>query len=245
MTELNHALDVIFQHPNVGPFVAKQLIQQLVTSNPSPSYVQAVAAVFDNNGSGVRGDLVAVIHAILTHPEATAMNASTGGKLAEPALFIVSTMRALNATVTDHPFMTDHAESMGQKIFFPGSVFSYFAPSFRVRGTDGGGVPLLGPEFQGLTAVTALERANFIGEMLGGFFGSSVTIDYSPFTSKAADPAALVDFCNQTFMGGRMSTTERTEIINAVSVTSAGNTTERARTAIYLTLTAAQAQVDR
>jgi uncharacterized protein (DUF1800 family) len=246
--ELNHALDVIFQQPTLPAFVSRQLIQQLVTSNPSPAYVQAVSAVFMNNGGGVRGDLAAVVRAILTHPEALASSnpVTTGGKLAEPVLYVTSIMRAFNATVSDHPFMTDRSEVMGQRVFYPPSVFSYFSPGYRVRGTDdGSGVPLLGPEFQGLTSVTALERANFVSDLLAGRYGTNVTIDYSPFTSKASDAAALVDFCAEVFMGSRISTEMRNAIITAVNASAATSLTDRANTAIYLTLTAAQAQVDR
>ena len=243
--ELAHALDVIFSQPSVAPFISRQLIQQLVTSNPSAAYIADIAAVFQDNGSGVKGDLAAVVRAIVLHPEAS-QTTLTNGKLEEPVLFITSMMRAFGATVSDHPFMTDHSEQMGQKVFYPGSVFSYFSPSFKVRGTNNGtGAPLTGPEFQGLTTVTALERANFVGQLLGGWYNTWVTIDYSPFTTKANNAAALVDFCNETFMGGRMSPEHRTAVINAVSATPAANETERVRTAIYLTLAVAQGQVDR
>jgi uncharacterized protein (DUF1800 family) len=239
--ELDHALDVIFNHPNVGPFVAKQLIQQLVTSNPSPGYVADIAAVFGAPGAPGRGDLGAVVRAILGHPEAQVMT-PTSGKLSEPVLYALSMVRGLNATVTDHPFLSELTAEMGQRVFFPGSVFSYFSPGFRVRGT--GTPPLVGPEFQGLTSVTSLERVNFAGKLLGGHFGTEVAVNYAPFTNLAADAAALVDYVNQLFMGGRMSAEERTEIINAVRVSPATATLERARTALYLTLAAAQAQVD-
>jgi hypothetical protein len=242
--DLEQALDVLFHHPNVGPFVSRQLIQQLVTSNPSGRYVSDVAAVFNDNGGGVRGDLAAVVRALLTHDEAGLSNEFTG-KLSEPVLFVVSQLRALNATVTDHPFMSDKAEEMGQKVFYPPSVFSYYSPGYRVRGTVGpSGAPLGGPEFQILTSVTALVRANFVGSLLGGWFGSDVAFDYTPFTSLAADPPALVDYCARLFMGTRISNEMRTEIIAAVRVTPASNARERARTAIYLTLVAAQSQVD-
>lgn len=242
LTELNHALDVIFSHPNLGPFVARQIIQQLVTSNPSPAYVAAVAGVFNDNGNGVRGDLAAVVRAVLTHPEAAATTA-TSGKLAEPVLFVLAQLRALDAAVTDHPFMTDKATEMGQKVFYPPSVFSYFSPGFRVRNT---GTPsLVGPEFQQLTAVTALIRANFVSSLLGGYFGNSVTVDYSAFTSRAANAAALVDYTSGLVLGGRLSPTERDEIIRAVSVTPATDPLERTHTALYLMLVLAQNQVDR
>jgi uncharacterized protein (DUF1800 family) len=203
-----------------------------------------VAAVFNDNGGGVRGDLTAVVTAILTHPEAS-LSTTTSGKLSEPALFVVSQLRALNASVTDHPFMSDKSEAMGQKVLYPGSVFSYYSPGYRVRGTTGAGGPLGGPEFQILTAVTALERANFVGALVGGQFGADVAIDYTPFTSRAADAVALVDYCSLLFMGGRLSTEARLEIINAVRTSSSTQPTERVRTALYLVLTAAQSQVDR
>lgn len=242
--DLDQALDVLFHHPNVGPFIGRQLILQLVTSNPSPQYVSRVAAVFADNGGGVRGDLTAVVRAVLTDAEA-ALSSPFTGKLSEPVLFVVSQLRALNASVTDHPFMSDKSEEMGQKVFYPGSVFSYYSPGYRVRGTVGpAGAPLGGPEFQILTSVTALVRANFVGSLLGGYFGGDVVFDYGPFTSLAADPPALVDYCSRLFMGTRVSPEMRAEIIAAVRVTAASNTRERARTAIYLTLVAAQSQVD-
>lgn len=243
--DLDHALDVLFNHPNVGPFIAGQLIRQLVLSNPSPAYVRDVASVFADNGAGVRGDLAAVVRAVLSHPEAGVASAS-GGKLSEPVLLITSLMRALGATVTNHPFMSDWAEEMGQKVFYPPSVFSYFPSGYRVRGTAApGGPPLVGPEFQGLTGITALTRANFIGQLLGGWFGKSVAVDYAPFTSRARDAAALTDYCNEVFMGGRMSAAERAEIVSAVRATRVTSPMERVRTALYLTLAMAQTQVDR
>jgi uncharacterized protein (DUF1800 family)/fibronectin type 3 domain-containing protein len=242
--DLDQALDVLFNHPNLGPFISRQLIQQLVTSNPSPAYVSAVTAVFNNPNA--RGDLAAVVRAILTHPEAGAQT-STSGKLTEPVLFVVASLRALDAAVTDQPFMTDRAESMGQKVFYPPSVFSYFSPGYRVRGTAVGSAPPLGgPEFQILTSVTSLERANFIGLLLGDRFGDDVTIDLTPYTSRAADPGALVDYCNLVFLGGRMTPEARKAIVAAVRASSTtANALERARTALYLTLIIGQSQVDR
>ncbi len=241
-TELNRALDVIFAHANMGPFVAKQLIQQFVTSNPSPAYVAAVAAAFADNGTGVRGDLSAVIRAVLTHPEGSATGPNSG-KLSEPVLFVLSQLRALDAATPDTPFMSDKTAEMGQKVFYPPSVFSYFSPGFRVR--DTGTPALLGPEFQHLTTVTALLRANFVSSLLGGYFGSAVTVDFDPFTSRAADAAALVDYTSGVLLGGRLSAAERTEIVAAVSATPATNRLERAHTALYLMLVLAQNQVDR
>jgi hypothetical protein len=142
--------------------------------------------------------------------------------------------------------MSDKVEEMGQKVFYPPSVFSYFSPGYRVRGTAGtGGLPLAGPEFQIHTAVTSLVRTNFVASLVAGWFGSDVTFDRTPFTTRARDAASLVDFCNLTFMGGRLSLTERAEIMAAVRATPFENVGERSRTALYLTLAVANSQVDR
>lgn len=237
--EVERALDIIFAHPNVPIFISKQLIQMLVRSNPSAQYVSDVAATFANNGSGVRGDLRAVVTRILTHPEASTTSL-TGDKLMEPALYIASICRTLNAAVTDHPFMTDLSEEMGQRVMYPPSVFSYFSPGYRIRGTT-----VNAPEFQGLTSVTALMRNNFVAYLLGNRFGADVVVDYTPFTSRAADPAGLTDYISTLFLGGQMSAEHRAEIINRVQVSAPTNLTERVRTALYLVLTSAQYQVDR
>jgi hypothetical protein len=114
-----------------------------------------------------------------------------------------------------------------------------------VRGQIGAnGRPLVGPEFQQLTTATAPTRVNFTAAVLGDWFASSMTLDLSPFTSRADDPAVLVDYASELFMGTRMSLDMRSAIIKAVRVTAATNPLERVRTAIYLTVVAAQQQVD-
>ncbi|MBY0505410.1 MAG: DUF1800 family protein [Bryobacteraceae bacterium] len=237
--DLDAALDVIFNHPNLPPYVAKSLIQQLVTSNPSPAYIGAVSAAFINNGSGVRGDLQAVVRAILTHPEAN-LGTNTAGKLMEPVLLVISPLRTLNATVSDFPFMSDLSEQMGQKVLYPPTVFSYFSPFYQIMGTN-----LLAPEFEILTSVTTLSRTNYMGRVLNADLNGSTTIDYAAYTSKAANAAELVDFVALQFMGGNISTEHRNAIISAVNVSPAADVTERVRTALYLVLTSAQYQVDR
>ena len=241
-TELDHALDVIFNHPNVGPFIGRQLIQQLVTSNPSPAYVASVADAFGAPHTSGRGNMAAVLRAIFTHPEASAVT-TTSGKLSEPVLFALAIVRALNARVTDHPFLSDLTARMGQRVFYPPSVFSYYSPNYRIAGT--GTPPLVGPEFQGLTAVTTLERTNFAAMLLGGWFDYAMSFNYGPFTTRANDPAGLVEYVNQLLMGGRMSAETKAEITEAVRLSPTDSSgIERARTALYLTLVAAQSQVD-
>ena len=103
--DIRIALDTLFNHPNVGPFIGKQLIQRLVSSNPSPAYVSRVAAAFNNNGSGVRGDMKAVIRAVLLDPEARTVTAGNTGKLREPVVRFVQWMRSFNATSRDGRFL--------------------------------------------------------------------------------------------------------------------------------------------
>ena len=206
-----------------------------MTSNPSPQYIAAVAGVFNNNGAGVRGDLAAVVKAILTHSEA-ALGTPTSGKLDEPALFVTSMVRALNATVADHPFMSDLSADMGQRVLFAPSVFNYFSPFFRVPGSG-----LLGPEFQLLNTATAMTRANFVKSLITGGFGSDVTFDWTPFTNLAATPGALIDRVNAVLMGGAMSAQMRQAILTAVNA--APTAREKARAAVYLAAVSMQYQV--
>jgi uncharacterized protein (DUF1800 family) len=135
--DLEGALDNIFNHPNVPAFVSLRLIQHLVTSNPSPAYVQRVANVFINNGSGVRGDMTAVITAILTDPEArqnddpTVAESASFGHLQEPILYITGLLREFGAT-TDGSNLTAQGTAMGQTALTPGSVFNFYAPTYVI-----------------------------------------------------------------------------------------------------------------
>ncbi|MCX6628088.1 MAG: DUF1800 family protein [Candidatus Solibacter sp.] len=233
--DLDTALGIIFRHQNVGPFICKQLIQHLVTSNPSSGYVQRASAVFANNGAGVRGDLTAVVTAILLDPEA-ALGQPATGHLREPALFLASLLRALNAGVVDHPFVSDKSEEMGQRIFYAPSVFNYFSPGFRTAA----GVP--GPEFQIFTTATSLVRINFVSTLLRGGFGTDVTLDFAPYLADLPNTSAMLDRVNLNFMGGLMSQQMRDSILAAVSVVS--NNREKVQTAIYLAVTSSQYQVE-
>ena len=249
--DLANALDNIFNHPNVGPFISRQLIQHLVTSNPSPAYVARVAAVFANNGQGVRGDLSAVARAILRDTEArgAAPTTTVFGHLREPALFITSTLRSLGGQ-SDGVLPRSASSAMGQPIFSPDTVFSFFPPSYQIPGTQ-----TEAPEFGIDNAATALARANFVNTMitLGGakadptVTGSTGTsIDLTPL-SGAADNAALIAQLNQTLMHGSLPS-DASNIIVAATNSAAANSTDplvAARTASYLILTSAQYQVER
>jgi len=249
--DLANALDNIFNHPNVGPFISRQLIQHLVTSNPSPAYVARVAAVFANNGQGVRGDLGAVARAILTDAEArgVAPAASVFGRLREPALFITSTLRSLGGQ-SDGVLPRSASSAMGQPIFSPDTVFSFFPPSYQLPGTQ-----TFAPEFGIDNAATALARANFVNTVIiqGGakpdptVNGSTgTTINLTPLSS-AADNATLIAQLNQTLMHGSLAS-DASGIILAAADSAAANSTDplaAARAAGYLMLTSAQYQVER
>jgi uncharacterized protein (DUF1800 family) len=249
--DLANALDNIFNHPNVGPFISLRLIQHLVTSNPSPGYVSRIAAVFANNGQGVRGDLSAVVRAILEDTEArgAAPASDVFGHLREPALFITSALRSLGGQ-SDGVLLRSASSAMGQPIFDPETVFSFYPPSYQIPGT-----PTLAPEFGIDNAATALARANFVNTVImqGGaapdptVSGSTgTTINLTPLLS-ASDNTALIAQLNQTLMHGSLSADASNIILSAANTIAAASTDPLAapRAASYLMLTSAQYQVER
>jgi uncharacterized protein (DUF1800 family) len=247
--DLEMALDNIFNHPNVGPFIGKQLIQHLVTSNPSPAYVARVAAVFANNGSGVRGDLSAVVKAILTDAEARGDTpASAGfGHLREPALFLTAAMRQLGGT-SDGVYLRNVVSGMGEPIYSSPSVFNFYPPSYVLPGTQ-----QLAPEFAIQNAATALARANFVNTVIigtGAAADPTVTgsigthIDLTPFASPAS-ASALIDQLNALLMHGSLAADAAAVITTAMSAQSTTDPLAAARTASYLILSSPQYQVER
>ena len=231
--DLNAALDNIFKHANLAPFVATRLIQHLAVGNPSPAYVGRVAAAFN---SPVRGDLKAVVKAILTDPEATTPNPANG-HLREPVLFSTTLLRNLNVNVTGEPSVPRETEAMGQKLLFPGSVFNYFSPFYRIVGT-----PVTAPEYQILNASTALARANFVYHALNGRLGG-VSINLTTFEELAAYPDQLVDAISNTFLRGQMPAAMKTSILAAINGVTDNRI--RARNALYLAGVSSQYQVER
>lgn len=249
--DLADALDNIFNHPNVAPFISKQLIQHLVTSNPTPDYVARIAAVFADNGQGVRGDLGAVVRAILTDSEARGDAPATSlfGHLREPALFITSTIRSLGGR-SDGVLLRSASSAMGQPIFSPATVFNFYPPGYEIPGTQ-----TLGPEFDIANGATALARANFIDTVImqgGGAPDPTVsgstgtTIDLTSLAA-VANNSALIANLNQTLMHGSLSSAANNIILAAVDSIAAGSTNPlaAAQAAAYLILTSAQYQVER
>ncbi len=242
--DLDGALDNIFNHPNLPPFVSRELIQHLVTSNPSPAYIQRVTEVFKNDGASVRGDMKAVITAILLDPEArrgddsTTANASDG-HLQEPILYITALLRAFGAA-SDGANLAGQGAGMGQNALFPGSVFNFYSPNFVIPGTS-----LYGPEFQILTTATTLNRANFVNTFVFGSLGSTTTVNFSSYASQVPNPSALLDSLNTLMLHGAMTADMKTSILTAMQAVPAGTNQalQQAQTAIYLIGTSSQYQV--
>ncbi len=247
--DLQMALDAIFNHPNVGPFIGKQLIQHLVTSNPSPAYIARVSAVFADNGKGVRGDLGAVVQAILTDPEARgdAPAAADFGRLREPALFITAMLRSLGGQ-SDGVLPRNAISAMGQPMFTPQTVFNFYPPSFVLPGTA-----TLAPEFGIENAATALARANFVNTLImQGGAKADPTVTASTGTSidltalsAISDPSALITQLNLVLMHGSLSSSAAAVILAAVNAQPSTDPLAAARTASYLMLSSAQYQVER
>jgi uncharacterized protein (DUF1800 family) len=248
--DLANGLDNIFNHPNVGPFIGKQLIQHLVTSNPSAAYVSRIAAVFADNGQGVRGDLSAVVRAILEDEEArNAAPPAIFGHLREPALFITAAMRSLGGQ-SDGVLLRSASSAMGQPIFSPETVFNFYPPSYQIPGTQ-----IIAPEFGIQNAATALARANFVNTVIlqgGAAPSSSVTgstgtsIGLSAFTNDN-DNTTMIAALNQTLMHGSLSSDASAIILTAANAAAANSSDPVApvRAAAYLILTSGQYQVER
>ena len=186
--DLDGALDNIFNHPNVGPFVATQLIQHLVKSDPSPAYVSRVAAAFNNDGNGVRGNLQAVVTAILLDPEARANDNGgddqpTDGHLQEPVLYIAGIYRAFGGQMTNQNYYSTDLANMGEDIYSPNSVFNYYSPNYVVPGTS-----VMGGEFQIFTPNNAIIRSNEVASLMSQYsnpvasYGPGSSLDLTPFT---------------------------------------------------------------
>ena len=258
--ELNAAIDNIADHPNVAPFISKQLIQHLVTSNPSPAYVQRIANVFVANRTSAT-QLFEVVRAILLDPDARGDSqapsvAPTYGKLREPVQFITNVLRAFNAqsdgvldslNVGGSPI---GSADMNQDVFNAPSVFSFYPPTARVPGES-----VLGPQFVLFSSLTSLRRDNFINRVIFSTIPaappnrpSGTSIDLSAWIPLANDPNSLIETLNQMLLHGTMSDDMRQSVMTAVTTISASNDSNRrmrVQTAIYLILTSSQYQVQR
>ena len=224
--ELKIALDTLFNHPNTGPFVSRQLIQRLVTSNPSPGYVQRVAGVFANNGAGVRGDMAAVVTAILMDPEARTASVAEDpayGKLREPVIRVTHMLRALYGTSLSGKWLvhsTSASTSLGQSPLYAASVFNFWRPGYVPPATTALGTRgLAAPEFQIVNEVTNAGYVNSIAQVVnsGLGIGNDVRISFSNETLIADKPEQLVDRLNKLLLAGQMSPALRKRVLDAVN----------------------------
>jgi hypothetical protein len=272
--DLTTALDNIFQHPNVGPFIGMQMIQHLVTSNPSPPYVERVARVFNNdcdalypqNCSNVRGNMRAVVQAVLLDPEARSdvKTDPNFGKLREPAQYINNILRANNVKSFDKTMdsdgvlgsrsSVDFTNTLDQGIFLPPTVFSYYQPGYEIPG-----LKKLGPAFGILSTSTTLRRANNVNTIVyTGVAPTTTSTDRPRGTSldltnleaiANSNPGGIADQLNALMLHGTMSTQMRTSLITAMTAINdadlALRARKRARTAVYLVATSSQYDIQR
>jgi uncharacterized protein (DUF1800 family) len=251
--DLADALDNIFNHPNVGPFISKQLIQKLVTSNPSPQYVARVTAIFNNDGAGKRGNLGAVVKAILLDAEARPTTpAATDGKVKEPLLRLTQLWRAYNAKAANGQYRVGNVSATyGQGPLQSPSVFNFFSPLYAPPGeiADQG---LVAPELQIATEYLNTTVTNTFYNTI--FFRNStsanvppegVVIDITQEVSLAADSEALVNRIAEKLLGGQISPTLKAEAKAAVERTAATSSGQRVAEAMYLVATSLEYVVQR
>jgi uncharacterized protein (DUF1800 family) len=241
--DLTDALHVIFMDSNLPPFLSQQLIQHLVTSNPSPSFVARVAAVFEDNGSGIRGDLKAVVQAILSDPEARAGDQPNApvlegfGHMREPVLFVTALLRALGGTLAANTLVTGTATNLGQQLFFAPSVFSYFSPQYRATG----GFPA--PEFQIYSSQTATNRINLVNSAVyGGQFDAGTKFSLSLYIAAArVSSSALIQLISNNLFHGAMSNNLQGAIEQALAPLTVP--ADKAKGALYIALTSSEYQI--
>jgi hypothetical protein len=268
--DVRFAVQIAAYHPNTAVYIGRQLIQQLVTSNPSPAYVQRVVNVWRNDGQGVNGNLGAVVRAILLDPEARAPRnpvVSAFGKLKEPVLFATNLMLQLGGA-SDGVYLRGQTATMGQSVYNAPTVFNYYQQDFMVPGTD-----LAGPPFQIFDATSYFARTNFVYNLVyntscntipattapnqcgpapdasvAGSFGTK--IDYQPLKIYAYDAVALVNQIDSQLMYGSMSKAAKLQMINAVNAIPLGTPAtnaqllDRVRMAVYLAAISPKYQVE-
>lgn len=259
---LESVLDSVMKHPNIGPFVARRLIQNLVSSNPTPAYVGRVATAFTSGrfrsgttrfGTGTAGDLAATVAAVLLDAEARG-SATTGGYLRDPLLQFTGVLRALNGHTDGAALGWWWGESLRQHVFMPPSVFNDYPPDYPVSGTA-----QVGPQFGIHNANTALERLNYLTYLMdwGGSAPEAdipnaigTAVDLAPFETLADNAGTLVDNLSLIALGRTLAATPRAKVVAAVEWWNAQTSPtdwrhERAATAAYLVFASPDYQVQR
>jgi uncharacterized protein (DUF1800 family) len=230
---LGQALDIIFAHPNLAPFVSRQLIQRLVTSNPAPAYVQRVATVFLDNGQGVKGDLKAVVRAILLDSEARSaanLGSTTFGKLREPILRFVAWARAFGATSPSDAWAvgdtSDPASRLGQSPLRASSVFNFFRPGYTPPNSPIGAAALVAPEFQITNESSVVGYVNFMQTVVASGVGD-VKADYSALVPLADNAQALLEELNTVLAAGQIDAATLATLRTALDTMASGTATAR------------------
>lgn len=229
--DMKIALDTLFNNRNVGPFIARRLIERLVSSNPSPNYVANVALAFADNGKGVRGDMQAVIRAIFMAPEARwggVANLTASPKVREPVIRLANWMRAFNAKSTSGRFLMFNTDNpvvyLAQTPMSSPSVFNFYRPGYIPPTSDLASKNLAAPELQIANETTVISYLNFMRYVVvwgAGGTGSSTNVpdilpSYTAERALAYQPEALVDRVKLLLLNGTMSTTLRNQILTGV-----------------------------
>jgi uncharacterized protein (DUF1800 family) len=241
---LKIALDTLFNHPNVGPFFGRQMIQRLVTSNPSPAYVGRVAAIFADNGQGVRGDMKAVIKAVLLDPEAITPQPSNNnaGKLREPVIRLANWMRAFNATSSTGHFqignLDDPLYGLAQTPMRSPTVFNFYRPEYVPPNTSIATANLFSPEMQITEETSVVGYLNYMRNAIANGTGTAnrIKADYTAELALAGTPDQLVDRINLLLMQNQMSSTLRGQILAAINSNPNNTNINRVYLAIFLTM---------
>ncbi|NQE64866.1 DUF1800 family protein [Caulobacter sp. RHG1] len=247
-------VDTMFNHPNIAPYICKRLIQQLTVANPTPAYVGRVAAVFANNGAGVRGDMKAVVRAIYLDSEARVVS-QLPGKVKEPVLLATSLARAIGYATDGYAFTTRDA-GMGQAPFRAPSVFNYYPYDFPLAQGDG----LVSPVSKLMTTSTVMARHNFLydwtvgGDSTRGEFkptlGPTGTVpNWASWEANGTDDAKTIDRINLVMLNGTMTAAQRQSIVTAMAAIKntdpALQARRRAQVALYIVASSPLFQVDR
>jgi uncharacterized protein (DUF1800 family) len=248
--DLSAAIDNLFNHPNVGPFLAQRLIQRLIKSDPTPAYVGRVAAVFANNGASVRGDMKAVVRAVLMDPEARGVAGVSGGKLREPMLRTAGMFRALDAFTPSNRLASEaYPETYSaQAPLRSPSVFNFYLPNYAIPASAPGQL-LLAPEFQIASDNQLIGTSNHVAAYTFWQFAGNdanlgdrdIRVRFDPLIAIADNPRALLERLDLLFVQGRMSEQTYQALIphlSAITAASNGSNYLRSRVqdALYFVL---------
>jgi uncharacterized protein (DUF1800 family) len=221
---LKQALDVIAAHPNVAPFISKQLIQRLVTSNPSPAYIERIATVFNNNGNGARGDLGAVFRAIILDPEANDPSTVQNpffGKLREPMLRFTQWGRTFGARSASGAWKIRDLSPdylLNQAPFRSPSVFNFYRPEYVPPRSQALANKMVAPEFQIANDTTVASYVNFISQTLENnvYWYDDIEAQYDYYLEIANDSKNLIDKLDLVLTGGQLSEFTRSTVLSVI-----------------------------